>query len=256
MARFALMPPLDRVPLILDFVDMDSQKWRELAVGARPGLAWVYRREAVTLAAFEARAAGQAMASLVVNEREAEIARRLAPEADIEVVPNGVELGRLGRVTPAEQTARVVFCGVMNYAPNDQAMNWFVRHVWPAVRAQRPDATLAIVGASPRPALTTLCAGDPSIEVTGRVPDVRDWLWCSAVGIAPLQVARGVQNKALEAIAAGLPIVITEAVAAGLPHAVAHACSVANTPSEFARHVLALLALTPEQRRGRVVAPV
>jgi len=142
----------------------------------------------------------------------------------------------------------------MNYAPNDKGMRWFVRYVWPLVRTARPDATLAIVGSDPTPALKTLCAPEPSIEVTGRVPDVREWLWGSAVGIAPLHVARGVQNKALEAIAAGLPIVITEAVAGGLPDAAAYASSVANTPDQFAHHVLALLALSPSERRARAAA--
>ena len=105
----------------------------------------------------------------------------------------------------------------MNYAPNDEGMQWFVSEVWPQVLAARPDATLAVVGSDPSRALKAQCAGLGSIEVTGRVPDVREWLWGAAVGIAPLHVARGVQNKALEAIAAGLPIVITDAVAGGLP---------------------------------------
>jgi glycosyltransferase involved in cell wall biosynthesis len=122
--------------------------------------------------------------------------------------------------------------------------------VWPLVRAQRPDATLAVVGLDPSPAFRQLCAPDPSITVTGRVPDVREWLWESAIGIAPLHVARGVQNKALEAIAAGLPIVLTEAVAGGLPLEAAYASRVANTPEQFAGHVLELLSKTPDERRA------
>ena len=99
-----------------------------------------------------------------------------------------------------------------------------------------------MVGLDPTPALAVRYArGDPSIEVTGRVADVREWLWDSAVGIAPLHVARGVQNKALEAIAAGLPIVMTDAVAGGLPRDAASASLVANTPRYFAAHVLDLL---------------
>ena len=93
-----------------------------------------------------------------------------------------------------------------------------------------------------------------SITVTGRVPDVREWLWDSAVGIAPLHVARGVQNKALEAIAAGLPIVITAAVAGGLPPAAASASRMANTPAQFAAHVLDLLSLSPDQRRDMALS--
>lgn len=250
MARFALAPPLDRIPLVLDFVDVDSQKWRDLAARSRWPQSWLYRREAVTLGAFEARAATRAAASLVVNAREANLARALAPTANIQVLANGVELDRLRPVRPPSDRPRVVFCGVMNYGPNDEGMQWFVRDVWPLVRAERSDATLAIVGPDPTPPLRTLCADDASITITGRVADVRDWLWESAVGIAPLHVARGVQNKALEAIAAGLPIVITGAVAEGLPPQAAAAASVANTPRRFAGHVVNLLRRSPAERRA------
>ena len=254
MAKFALQPPLDRVPLVLDFVDIDSQKWRDLATESRWPHSWIYRREAATLGEFEARAAAHAAAALVVNAREAEIARALAPSASIQVLSNGVELDRLRpRASPAG-APRVVFCGVMDYAPNDEGMQWFVREVWPLVRERRADATLSIVGRGPTPALRSLCERDAAIAVTGRVADVRDWLWQSAVGIAPLHVARGVQNKALEAIAAGLPIVITDAVAGGLPAEALSAARVANTPHAFAAHVVDLLNLPAYERRGIAAA--
>lgn len=249
MARFAMQPPLEDIPMVLDFVDVDSGKWRDLAASGAAPLSWIYRREAATLGAFEARAAGRAVTSLVVNAREAEAAKALAPQANVQVLHNGVELGRLTPTTPPSSRARVVFCGVMNYAPNAEGMTWFVERVWPMVRAHRPDATLAVVGTDPSPAFQHLCGSDPSITVTGRVADVRDWLWDSAVGIAPLRVARGVQNKALEAIAAGLPIVITEAVACGLPYEAAFASRVANVPGRFADHILDLLSRSPEERR-------
>lgn len=251
MARFALQPPLDRVPLVLDFVDVDSQKWRDLAASSRWPRSWIYAREAATLGHFEARAAKAAVAALVVNAREASVACELAPAANVRVLNNGIEIGRLCPPGPPADSSQVVFCGVMNYAPNDEGMQWFVRQVWPTVRAARPDATLAIVGSDPTAALKALCAGDASIQITGRVPDVRDWLWGSAIGIAPLHVARGVQNKALEAIAAGLPIVITEAVASGLPEVTAYASSVGNTPEQFAAHVVGLLGISPDARRAR-----
>jgi sugar transferase (PEP-CTERM/EpsH1 system associated) len=254
MARLAMQPPLSDMPLVLDFVDVDSQKWRDLAAESRWPRSWIYRREAATLGAFEARAATKAVTALVVNAREAAIARRLAPAANVQVLSNGVEVDRLRPLTPPGATPQVVFCGVMDYAPNDEGMQWFVREVWPLVRVQRADASLAIVGSGPTLALRRLCDADPSITVTGRVPEVREWLWASAVGIAPLRVARGVQNKALEAIAAGLPIVITDEVAAGLPPETAPASLVANTPQRFAAHVIDLLARTPEQRRAMAAA--
>ena len=251
MARFALAPPLKDIPLVLDLVDVDSRKWSDMAAASRPPLAWLYRRESKTLGAFEGRAAERAAAALVVNSREAAIARELAPAANVRVLNNGVELDRLRPPGEPSDLPRVVFCGVMNYAPNDEGMQWFVREVWPRVLAARPDATLAVVGSDPTRALKAQCAGHGSIEITGRVADVREWLWGAAVGIAPLHVARGVQNKALEAIAAGLPIVITDAVAGGLPLAAIHASSVANSPEQFATHVLDLLARSPAERRAR-----
>lgn len=250
MAKFAMQPPLQDIPFVLDFVDMDSRKWRDMAESARLPLSWLYRREAATLGAFEARAALRARAALVVNEREASIATALAPTATIRVLANGVEAGRLKPVTEPAESAGVVFCGVMNYAPNDEGMQWFVREVWPLVRAARPDATLAIVGSDPTAELIGQCASDPSIEVTGRVPDVREWLWRAAVGVAPLFVARGVQNKVLEAVAAGLPVVITDAVAGGVPAHVAAATFLANTPDRFSQHIVDLLARTPADRRA------
>jgi len=251
MARLALVQPLSGLPLILDLVDVDSRKWQDLSASSRWPLSWIYRREARTLGAFEARAAATAIATLVVNEREAEIARTLAPGAKVHVIANGVELDRLRPVGAASDRPRVVFCGVMNYAPNEQGMRWFIRGAWPIIKRHRPDATLAVVGADPPRSLGALCAGDPSIEVTGRVPDVRPWLWESAVGIAPLQVARGVQNKALEAVAAGLPIVVSPAVAEGLPLEAAPAVSVAGSPEDFAEHVVSLLSMSPQERRSR-----
>jgi len=190
---------------------------------------------------------------VVVNDREAVVARELAPDANIHVVQCGVAVDQLRPRGEPEGSARVVFCGVMNYPPNDHGMQWFVREVWPLVRAQRPDAQLSIVGADPTAALRSACAADRSIEITGRVSDVRPWLWKSAVSVAPLLVARGVQNKALEAIAAGLPIVITRAVAGGLPP-LGHAAAVADRPGEFARHVVDTLALSPPARRARAAS--
>jgi sugar transferase (PEP-CTERM/EpsH1 system associated) len=250
MARFAMAPPLDGIPLVLDFVDVDSRKWRDMAAEAAAPKSWIYRREAATLGAFEARAAEKAVTCLVVNEREAENARALTPAVNVKVLANGVELDRLRPAGPPAAAPRVVFCGVMSYEPNAAGMTWFVEKVWPLVRAARPDATLAVVGPDPSPAFRALCDTDSSITVAGRVADVRDWLWGAAVGIAPLHVARGVQNKALEAIAAGLPIVITEAVAGGLPLAAAGASLVANTPPRFATHITDLLGRSATERRA------
>ena len=249
MARFALEHPLRGIPLIVDFVDMDSQKWRELAERSAPPLSWVYRREATRLGTFEARTASIATANLVVNSKEAAVARLLAADAKIHVISNGVDIERLRPEREPSNRPQVVFCGVMNYAPNHEAMIWFVRSVWPIVLSQRPDATLVIVGADPQRSLLALAAKQRSITVTGRVPDVRPWLWDSAIAIAPIHLARGVQNKALEAIAAGLPIIVTSAVAEGLPAVTMSATSIADDPETFASQIIELLSRTGIHRR-------
>jgi glycosyltransferase involved in cell wall biosynthesis len=135
----------------------------------------------------------------------------------------------------------------MNYVPNEQGALWLAKEVWPTVRAARPDARLVLVGASPTAAVQALSA--PDITVTGTVDDVKPYLWNAAVAAAPLWTARGIQNKVLEAVAAGLPCVVVPPVAEGLPPEVAPACPVASNAAEFADTLLALLAATPEARR-------
>jgi glycosyltransferase involved in cell wall biosynthesis len=138
---------------------------------------------------------------------------------------------------------------VFNYAPNVEGALWLARDVWPRVRAMRPDARLTLAGAHPARSIRRLAANDKSIEVTGQVPDMRPYLWRSAIAVAPLFTARGVQNKVLEAVAAGLPAVVTPAVLAGLPAEVVPACRMAAEPESYARAILDLLALTPAARR-------
>jgi glycosyltransferase involved in cell wall biosynthesis len=143
----------------------------------------------------------------------------------------------------------VVFCGVLDYRPNERGAIWFATKVWPLIRTRRPDARLTLVGRNPTPAVRAVAVSDPSIEVTAAVPDVRPYLWDAAVGIAPLFEARGVQNKVLEAVAAGLPMLVTPAVDMGLPGQVRRACLVASDIEAYASSVLALLELMPEGRR-------
>lgn len=271
MMRFAMLPPLasangrgagsgsaDGVPCVLDMVDADSAKWRSLGQTTGGPKGYVYRREAHHLGRFEGEAMQHARATLVVNDRERDLLLASLPDARlaerVQVLENGVDLNRF--LPPKDLSAdaaaapTVVFCGVMNYTPNEEGARWIAREVWPTVHAARPDARLMIVGASPTPAVQAL-AGD-GITVTGAVPDVRPYLWEAAVAAAPLWVARGVQNKVLEAVAAGLCCVVTPPVAEGLPDVVRPACPVAADANAFARALLDLLDAPPAMRRGRV----
>jgi sugar transferase (PEP-CTERM/EpsH1 system associated) len=250
MARFALEPPLAGIPFVLDMVDVDSAKWRELAARARAPRRWIYAREARTLGAFETLAATRAVESFVVNDKESLTLRAIAPAARVRVVPNGIDLASFTPAAAPASAPVVTFCGVMNYPPNEAGVLWFATEVWTRVRAAVPGARFQIVGARPTAGVRGLAARDGSIEVTGAVPAVQPYLRESAIAVAPLPVARGFQNKVLEAVASGLPVVVTPAVAEGLPRSVLPSIVVATDAPAFAAAVIHLLQLTPAARRA------
>jgi sugar transferase (PEP-CTERM/EpsH1 system associated) len=205
---------------VLDMVDVDSEKWREYAAGAAWPARAVWAREARTLLAFERRAAAAFERTLFVSEAEAAAFLRLAPEAAERVgwLDNGVDLAFFFPAAFASPFpaggADIVFTGAMDYWPNVDAVSWFVEAVFPTLRAARPGLRFTIVGANPAPAVRRL-AQAPGVTVTGRVPDVRPYL-AHAVVVAPLRIARGVQNKVLEAMAMARPVVATPQAFAGL----------------------------------------
>ncbi|MEA3060492.1 MAG: hypothetical protein QOJ94_273 [Sphingomonadales bacterium] len=209
MAQF--VPADARQRLVMDFVDMDSAKFAAYAEAGGP-LAPLHRREAAKLFAFERETAARADVSLFVSEAEARLFRARAglPDADIRALPNGVDLDfyRPGAVRADAPRPLIAFIGQMDYAPNVDAASWFAREVLPRV----PGATFAIVGRNPA---ASLKASD-RVLVTGEVPDVRAWLAAADIVVAPLRIARGVQNKVLEAMAAGRPVVASPAAFEGI----------------------------------------
>jgi sugar transferase (PEP-CTERM/EpsH1 system associated) len=250
MARFAVEPPLDRLPFVLDMVDVDSQKWQRLSKQAAWPLSSVYSRETRTLAAAERAMSERARTVLVVSEHEREVLSQLAPRARIEVVPNGVDVESFRPTLPPAVEPVVVFTGRMDYRPNVEAVTWFAAQIWPHVVAARPDARFVIVGDRPARPVRTLAERDRSIQVTGRVGAVQPHLWRSAVAVAPLLTARGLQNKVMESLAAGVPVVLTPGVLAGLPHGVEKGCSVADGADAWIKAVLDMLSLSPAARRS------
>jgi sugar transferase (PEP-CTERM/EpsH1 system associated) len=250
MAKFAMQTPLADFPLVVDLVDLDSAKWDALAGESRAPMRWIYRRESRYLSVFERVALRRARATLVVNDREADAVRLLEPRANVQVVRNGVDIGQFTPSDTPVDAPRVVFCGVMDYGPNVDGVLWFAREVWPEVKRACPAATFTIVGSSPTERIRRLADQATGIEVTGRVPEVVPYLRRSAIAVAPLRIARGVQNKVLEAVAAGLPTVVTNDVFQGLPNEVRIACALGDNAREFTRQTIRLLRMPGGERRA------
>jgi polysaccharide biosynthesis protein PslH len=248
MARYAMTPPLAGIPFVFDMVDVDSEKWAALSRTASWPRRWVYAREARRLRAFERAAIRSARATTVASLRELAVLDDVAPGHGAVTVENGVDLARFAPPRGPTTEPHVTFCGVFNYAPNEAGALWLAREVWPMVRQSQPRARLTLVGMHPTSAVRALAA-DPSIRVTGAVPDVRPYLWESAATVAPLWTARGVQNKVLEALAALVPPVVTPAVFDGLPAAVRPACVTAPDARSFAGAIVSLLRTNPLERR-------
>jgi glycosyltransferase involved in cell wall biosynthesis len=225
--------------------------WAAPAARRAPPRSWIYSREARLLARFERRAALHAFVTTLTTDRERQTLRANAPQARLEVIENGIDFASLTPPAPPTADAGVVFCGVLDYQPNVEGIIWFCRDVWPHVREARPDARLQVVGANPSPAVRRLHQPALGIDVVGPVADVKPYLWKAAASVAPLHTARGVQNKVLEAVAAGLPTVATSVVMQGLPREVRAACDEGNDAESFATAVLQLLSLAPEARRAR-----
>ena len=214
MGRAARRPGLIRV---LDMVDVDSEKWRAYAAGAKPPMRQVWAREARTLLAFERRAAQEFDRTIFVSAEEAAHFAALAPESAgrLDFVDNGVDLARLDPAIEhpnpfSREAPALVFVGTMSYRPNAEAVTWFAEQVLPRLRAA-PLQGMAppefhIVGASPTPAVQALAKRE-GVHVTGGVPDVRPYVAHAAVSVAPLLIARGIQNKVLEAMAMARPVV-------------------------------------------------
>ena len=243
--------PLSRVPCVLDMVDVDSEKWSDLAGRTGPPMKWIYRREARTLRAFERRAMERALATAVVSERERMLAERALDHSAL-TVPVGVDVNAWSPPARIDRAPEIVFCAVFNYAPNEEGAMWLASEVWPSVRRQVPNARLKLVGMHPSARVRAL-AVDGSIEVTGAVADVRPHVWRSAAAVAPLWLSRGTQTKVLEALAAGAPCIVTPAVLDGLPVAARNACLCREDARGFAEAIVAcLLHPASEARRTEI----
>jgi sugar transferase (PEP-CTERM/EpsH1 system associated) len=244
MAQFM---PAGLARRVLDMVDVDSDKWAQYAPTQRWPLSWVYAREGRKLAAWEARVAQDFDATLLVSNAEAALLQQRAPHArdKISAFENGVDADYF---SPARNYPNpyppgvqgVVFTGAMDYWPNIDAVGWFAERIFPAVRAAVPGAQFTVVGSHPSDAVLEL-ARQPGVVVTGSVPDVRPWLAHAACAVAPLRIARGVQNKVIEAMAMARPVVASAQAAEGIRAEAGRDFVLAQGEAEFAHAVVAQL---------------
>jgi sugar transferase (PEP-CTERM/EpsH1 system associated) len=247
MAQYADKYPQAR--RVVDFCDVDSDKWRQYADKKTWPMSWLYRHEARQLLSYERQVARDYDASLFVSAPEADLFRTLAPESDgkIGFFNNGVDTDyfspELEHASPFATGERaIVFTGAMDYWPNVDAVQWFASDIFPALRERYADLRFYIVGARPAPAVQAL-AQQERVVVTGTVPDVRPYIRHAAVAVAPLRIARGIQNKVLEAMAMATPVVVTPQALEGIDAEPGTELVLAEDENDFVEAVTALLSV-------------
>ena len=235
------------IPRVADLVDVDSDKWRQYATTQPWPYSAIYRRESRVLLDYEREIARQFDATVFVSSPEAALFRQLAPEAADKVwhVNNGVDADYFSpaRTYPnpsGDSTQVLAFTGAMDYWPNVDAVVSFAQGVFPSVRRSVPGARFYIVGARPTPEVLKL-AELPGVTVTGAVPDMRPYLAHAKLAVAPLRIARGVQNKVLEAMAMARPVLASQQAAEGIEARAGTEFLVAGDDAQFAREAIRLL---------------
>ena len=240
---------------IIDFVDVDSDKWRQYAERKSWPASWVYSREGRQLLRYEKAVADRFDASVFVSADEAALFKRQAPEVSARVgfIDNGVdhEYFSPDRDYPDPYTGDrpvLVFIGAMDYWANIDAVSWFARDVFPRIREAVANVQFFIVGARPTEEVLRLAAV-PGVTVTGAVADIRPYLAHARAAVAPLRVARGIQNKVLEAMAMAVPVLATTAAMAGIEYDNPAGLQVADDARQFSSMAVQLLQGSSQRMR-------
>ncbi len=248
MGRFVkgLLPA--HTPVVFDAEDVDSEKWRSYAKSKRWPVSWLYEREANKLLAYERGMAASTHVSVFVSREEAALFKQLAPESadKVHYRTQGVDSAYFDPQLPFENPYQpgqkvLVFTGAMDYWPNIEAVKWFCEYVLDAVRAEEPNFLFCIVGMKPTDEVRQL-GNLPGVRVTGGVPDVRPYLSHALAACLPLQLARGIQNKALEAMSMTLPVLATPDALLGIVDFPGVLAIVANDAKSMATCALQILA--------------
>jgi sugar transferase (PEP-CTERM/EpsH1 system associated) len=246
MAEYVRGPSYaERMARIMDFVDVDSDKWSQYAEHTRQPMKALYRFEAKNLATYERAIAEEFDASTFVSPAEAETFRTtVAPMARrVRDIPNGVDAEYFGAKARAPRplaSPLLVFVGQMDYFANVDGVTYFADEIMPRIRERLPGAEFRIVGRAPTADVEKL-GRRPGITVTGDVQDVRDHLKEANVSVAPLRIARGIQNKVLESMAARVPSVVSPQAMEGIEGVHGKHALVCPDPESYARAVISLV---------------
>ncbi|WP_435011859.1 TIGR03087 family PEP-CTERM/XrtA system glycosyltransferase (plasmid) [Tundrisphaera lichenicola] len=246
VAQYLRIEELREIPAVVDLMDVDSQKWLDYAATTRGPRSWLYGIEGSRMRRLEAGLSDSMSALTLVTEAEADIYRRFRPDGPVHAIPNGVDQSYF-RPDPPEAESGCVFVGAFDYRPNVDGACWFCREAWPGILDRSPGVRLALVGRRPSPVVRGLARLE-GVDVVGEVPDVRPYLAGAAVVLAPLRIARGVQNKVLEALAMGKAVVASPQALEGLNVDSGVHLLVASTPEDWSNVVTHLLE-TPDLRR-------
>lgn len=239
---------------VIDFVDVDSDKWRQYA-NKKTGIAkWFFNREYKLLAKEESSICAEFTHSLFVSPDEAQLFRDSQPkiqQAKVHGVLNGVDVNFFNPQASFSEEILVPnvpfisFTGAMDYWANVDAVLWFVEQVWPLILTKQPDAIFCIVGGNPSSEVNALTKNNKGIVVTGRVHDVRPFIDKAQCVVAPLQIARGIQNKVLEAMSLNKAIVVTTMAMEGINAQESNGVVITDDKNAYADACLALLAKQP-----------
>jgi sugar transferase (PEP-CTERM/EpsH1 system associated) len=240
------------IPKILDFGDMDSQKWLEYANYKPFPLSLGYTLEGTKMLWAEKRLARRFDLCTATTRAEWETLDGYGTGAATDWFPNGVDADYFSPTDEPYDADTISFIGRMDYYPNQECMARFCKEVWPQLKARRAAMKLLIVGADPSPEMRAL-GQLPGVTVTGSVPDVRPYIRSSALMVAPLAIARGTQNKILEAMAMGVPVVTSRVAAGGVDAEAGEHLAVADSASDITQAILRI-AENPDERRRLAVA--